>query len=50
MKTAFTTATNTIKGDALDMIEVALPAGLAIMGISLVIGIAIKVFKKLSSK
>lgn len=49
LKQAFTTATTTIKGDVLEMMEVALPAGLTIMGIQLAIRLGISFFKRIAS-
>ncbi len=45
---AFTTAVTTIKGDVLDMIAVALPAGLTIMGIGLAVRIGIGFFRSVA--
>lgn len=50
MKTAVSTALNGIKADTFDMTEASLPIALGIMGISLVIGIVIKIVKRVASK
>lgn len=46
LTTAFTNATNTIKTDMISMAEVALPAGLAIAGISMAIGFGVSLFRR----
>lgn len=48
LKQAFTTAVTTMKGDVLEMIETALPAGLAIMGIGLAVTIGLKFFRSIA--
>lgn len=48
LKTAMTTAFTGIKTDVLDVIGTALPTALAIVGISLVVTLGIKFFKKVS--
>lgn len=54
MSEALTTAINTaftaVKSDVSTLFEKALPAGLAIMGISLAITLGVKFFKKIASK
>ena len=49
LKQAFTTATTTIKSDVIEMIGVALPAGLAIMGIGLAVRIGLNFFRSVAS-
>ncbi|MGN0347674.1 MAG: hypothetical protein ACI4DU_10380 [Lachnospiraceae bacterium] len=46
LKQAFTTATTTIKTDMVDMAEVALPAGMAIAGLSMAISFGISLFRR----
>lgn len=48
MKQAFTTATTTIKSDVLEMMAVALPAGLAIMGIQMAVRIGLNFFRSVA--
>ncbi len=48
MMTAITTAFNTVKTDVLDVVEKALPVGLAIMGVALAITLGVKFFKKVA--
>lgn len=45
---AFTTAVGTIKADVLTMIQTALPAGLAIMGVGLAVSIGIGFFRSIA--
>ena len=46
MKTALNTAFDGVKSDAISFMTIALPAALAIMGITLAITLGIKFFKK----
>lgn len=46
LTTAFTTAVEAIKTDMLGMAEVALPAGLAIAGLSMAIGFGVSTFRR----
>lgn len=48
LKTAMTTAFTGIKTDVFDVITTALPVALGIVGISLVVTLGIKFFKKVS--
>lgn len=50
IKTAMSTAFQSVQDNALDMIATALPYGLTILGTVLAIVIGIKVFKKISGK
>ncbi len=47
---AMTTAMTSVKTDVMGIMEKALPAGLAIMGVVLAVSIGIKFFKKIASK
>lgn len=49
MKTAFSTAVDSIKDDVTGMITVALPAGLAIMGVNLAVRLGIGFFRSIAS-
>ncbi|MDD6811683.1 MAG: hypothetical protein PUD93_07460 [Lachnospiraceae bacterium] len=49
MKQAFNTGIESIKGDVVDMMTVALPAGLAIMGIKLALQFGISFFRSIAS-
>lgn len=49
MKTAFSTAVDSIKEDVTGMIVVALPAGLAIMGIRLAVRLGVGFFRTIAS-
>lgn len=49
MKTAFSTAVESIKTDVTGMIVVALPAGLAIMGIRLAVRLGVGFFRTIAS-
>lgn len=49
MKTAFTNAVEGIQTDVTSMITVALPAGLAIMGIRLAVRLGVGFFKTVAS-
>ncbi len=49
MKTAFSTAVDTIKTDVVSMITVALPAGLGIAGIMIAVRLGIRFFKTIAS-
>ena len=46
---AFTTAVGTVKSDVLTMVQTALPAGLAIMGIGLAVRIGINFFRSIAN-
>lgn len=48
MKTAFSTAVDSIKEDVTGMIVVALPAGLAIMGIRLAVRLGVSFFRTIA--
>lgn len=48
LKTALSTAFDGVKTDAMSLFTLALPAALAIMGVSLAITLGIKFFKKFS--
>lgn len=48
MKTAFTNAVDSIKDDVTSMITVALPAGLAIMGIRLAVRLGVSFFRSVA--
>lgn len=48
--TALSTAFTSVKTDYLSILEKALPAGLAILSITLAITLGIKFFKKVASK
>lgn len=50
LTTAINTAFTAVKTDVASLFEKALPAGLAIMGISLAITLGVKFFKKIASK
>lgn len=49
MKTAFSNAVDQIKDDVVGMITVALPAGLAIMGIRLAVSVGVGFFRTVAS-
>lgn len=49
MKTAFSTAVETIKSDVLAMMTVALPAGLSIMGVMLALRLGVNFFRSIAS-
>lgn len=49
MKEAFSTAVDGIKVDVVDMITVALPAGLAIMGIRLAVRMGVSFFRMVAA-
>ena len=49
VKTALTTSMTTVKTDVLSIIEVAVPAALAIVGVVLAIKIGIRFFKSISA-
>lgn len=49
MKTAFSNAVDSIKEDVTGMIVVALPAGLAIMGIRLAVRLGVGFFRTIAS-
>ena len=49
LTSAFTTAVGTVKTDVLTMIQTALPAGLAIMGIGLAVRIGINFFRSIAN-
>ena len=49
MKTAFSNAVEGIQGDVTSMITVALPAGLAIMGIRLAVRLGVGFFRTVAS-
>lgn len=49
MKTAFSNAIDGIQSDVISMITVALPAGLAIMGIRLAVSIGVGFFRTVAS-
>lgn len=49
MKTAFSTAIKGIQSDVTSMIAVALPAGLAIMGIRLAVRLGVGFFKTIAA-
>lgn len=46
---AFTTAVGTVKTDVMTMIQTALPAGLAIMGIGLAVRIGLRFFRSIAN-
>lgn len=48
MKTAFSNAIDSVKDDVTGMITVAMPAGLAIMGINLAVRLGINFFKSIA--
>ncbi|MBD5493989.1 MAG: hypothetical protein HDR12_06345 [Lachnospiraceae bacterium] len=48
MKTAFSSAVDNIKDDVTGMITVALPAGLAIMGIRLAVRLGVSFFRSIA--
>lgn len=48
VKTAFTTAVETVQGGATEMVTLALPAALGIMGLFLVIKLGIGFFKSIA--
>lgn len=48
LKQAFTTATTTVKSDVMEMMGVALPAGLAIMGVIMAVRIGINFFRSIA--
>ncbi|MCM1047367.1 MAG: hypothetical protein NC433_02950 [Clostridiales bacterium] len=48
MKTAFSNAVGAIKTDVVGMITVALPAGLAIMGIRLAVRLGVSFFRSIA--
>lgn len=48
MKTAFSNAVDSIKDDVTGMITVALPAGLAIMGIRLAVRLGVSFFRTIA--
>lgn len=48
MKTAFSSAVSDIKDDVTGMITVALPAGLAIMGIRLAVRLGVSFFRSIA--
>lgn len=48
MKTAFSNAVDSIKDDVTGMITVALPAGLAIMGIRLAVRLGVSFFRSIA--
>lgn len=48
MKTAFSGAVDGIKSDVISMINVALPAGLAIMGIRLAVRLGVSFFRSIA--
>lgn len=49
LKTAFETGVGSIKTDVIDMMGVALPAGLAIMGVLLAVRTGVNFFRSLAS-
>lgn len=49
MKEAFNTGIDSIKGDVVEMMTTALPAGLAIMGIKLALQFGISFFRSIAS-
>lgn len=49
MKTAFSNAVESIQSDVVSMITVALPAGLAIMGIRLAVRLGVGFFRTVAS-
>lgn len=49
MKTAFTTAVDSIKTDVTSMIGVAMPAGLGIAGVMIAVRLGINFFKSIAS-
>lgn len=48
MKTSFSGAVDGIKADVISMINVALPAGLAIMGIRLAVRLGVSFFRSIA--
>lgn len=48
MKTAFSNAVSSIQSDVVGMITVALPAGLAIMGIRLAVRLGVSFFRSIA--
>ena len=49
MTQAFTTAVGSIKSDVMTMIQTALPAGLAIMGVGLAVRIGVNFFRSIAN-
>lgn len=49
IKSALTTAMTSVKTDVLDILEVAVPAALAVVGVVMAIKIGVKFFKSLAS-
>ena len=49
IKNALTTAMTSVKTDVLDILEVAVPAALAVVGVVMAIKIGVKFFKSLAS-
>mgnify|MGYP003301004658 CR=1 FL=1 len=49
MQTAFQTALNTVQTDVMAYVEIALPVGLAIMGLFLAIRLGIRFFRSVAN-